>query len=222
MTTQAQEITMNGATISVSPAQLKRAKANGEVMQARIKTGRGAEGHTYADLAGAVLADYRAEIAFGKEALERKFNMGRNLLLLRSLHASDKTFGQTVKAHGLDVISTADRNDLMWLAKNIELVRETIKDAKADLSSLGMSALRKRTKAHATKTGQKAKSVTDRDTSSKKKTASVGSSETNETKSLTADDIASDMLEQAIANGIDPQALLKALANAIAEASEEA
>ena len=193
-------------------------------MQARIKTGRGAESHTYADLAEAIKADYAAEIQSGKDALERKFNMGRNLLTLRSLHASDREFGATVVGHGLDVITTQDRNDLMWLAKNIKLVRETIKDTTADLSSLGMSALRKRSKAHADKHDKPVASVTDRDTSSKKKAPdakaepSVGSSETK----LSANDIASDMLEQAIANGIDPQDLLKALAHAIAEASEDA
>ena len=225
MKTQTQEITMNGATVKVSSAQLARAKGNSEVMQARIKTGRGAESHTYADLADAVLIEYKAEIQSGKDALERKFNMGRNLLILRSLHASDLKFGDTCKAHGLDVMTKQDRNDLMWLAKNVQLVRETVKDAKADLSSFGMNALRKRSKAHADKTGKPVASVTDRDTSSKKKAPAkpeakptVGPSDTK----LTANDIASDALELAIANGIDPQALLKALANAIAEATEEA
>ena len=222
MKTQTQEITMNGATVKVSSAQLARAKGNSEVMQARIKTGRGAESHTYADLASACKADYEALVQSDKDALERKFNLGRNLLTLRSLHASDKAFGLTISTYGLDVVSKQDRNDLMWLAKNVQLVRETIKDSTADLSSLGMSALRKRSKAHADKTGKPVASVTDRDTSSKKKAPAkpetVGPSDTK----LTANDIASDMLEQAITNGIDPQALLKALANAIAEATEEA
>jgi len=222
MTTQTQEITINGATVKVSSAQLARAKGNSEVMQARIKTGRGAESHTYADLADACKADYEALVQSDKDALERKFNLGRNLLTLRSLHASDKAFGLTISTYGLDVVSKQDRNDLMWLAKNVQLVRETIKDSTADLSSLGMSALRKRSKAHADKTGKPVASVTDRDTSSKKKAPAkpetVGPSDTK----LTANDIASDMLEQAITNGIDPQDLLKALANAIAEATEEA
>jgi len=225
MKTQTQEITMNGATVKVSSAQLARAKGNSEVMQARIKTGRGAESHTYADLASACKADYEALVQSDKDALERKFNLGRNLLTLRSLHASDKAFGLTISTYGLDVVSKQDRNDLMWLAKNVQLVRDTIKDSTADLSSLGMSALRKRSKAHADKTGKPVASVTDRDTSSKKKApakpeaeVTVGPSDSK----LTANDIASDALELAIANGIDPQALLKALANAIAEATEDA
>ena len=229
MKTQTQEITINGDTVKVTSAQLARAKKNSEVMQARIRTGRGAESHTYADLASACKADYEALVQSDKDALERKFNLGRNLLTLRSLHASDKAFGLTISTYGLDVVSKQDRNDLMWLAKNVKLVRETIKDSTADLSSLGMSALRKRSKAHADKTGKPVASVTDRDTSSKKKAPAkptqepkaeptVGSSDTK----LTANDIASDALELAIANGIDPQDLLKALANAIAEATEEA
>lgn len=213
---QTQVITINGEAVKVTPAQFRRAAGNSSVMQSRIKTGRGADKHTYADLAAACKADYEALVQNDRDALERKFNLGRNLLALRALHKSDKAFGQTCKTYGLDVITRQDRNDLMWLAENVEIVRAAIKDSKADLASFGMSALRKRTKAYADTKGVSTKTAAKRTKGKhnqpKAEKATDGSSVTStpakqeapakpKAKAYDLEEAMSDAIEQAIAEG---------------------
>ena len=227
-----QMITMNGETVSVTPAQVARAAKNSNLLKSRIKTGRGAPQHTYADLVEAIKADYSALKEQGLAALERKFNMGRNLLALRAMFTSDKAFGKAVQSFGLDVISRQDRNDLMWLATNERIVHETLKASDADLASFGMSALRKRAKAHADKTGQETKAVTNRDTSKKSKAKvpaktskkseakTDGSSDTKtpaKQEPVTAESLASQLFEQGIEANIDPKDLVSAVMAAYQE-----
>lgn len=240
-----QTITVDGKQVNVTQTMLKAAK-NAEVLNQRIKSGRGAPEHTWSDLIAQCESQYAALVQSARDDLQMKFDLGRSLLLLRAKFASDKLFGAAIKGSPTLVqMSTSDRNDLMWLAKNEAAVRATIREAATDISAYGMSALRKRTKANAEAKGQTTASVTDRTTTKGRKAtkgkapnaATLGPSETPRVETRldaaakgkaekpaqkpTLDDIASDALEQAVTHGYKPEDLLAALTKAIMQSALE-
>ena len=71
-------------------------------------------------------------------------DIGLRLLQLRSIHKSDKQFGQAVGQTPLGKRSRQDRTDAMYVATNWDQVEKLNKNG--ELNSLGANAVRKRIK----------------------------------------------------------------------------
>ena len=247
MTTQdlGSTITFNGTNVNMTKAQLQgltnriaKAKANAaELAQVQLQP---RTDFTMGDMlghAGAQAADIKAR-AIG--VAEDFLQLGREIVQMRSIYPSDKVWGAFIKGSQFErELSASDRSDLMYLGRNYPIARKALSKAIGDgVTQVGISAIRKRTKAMADSEGVKA---TIRDTSAKQsKTpaeATLGPSETGGNVSnasekpskhngadkvarkvaVTADTIASDALEQAVRAGISPQDLLTAMTKAIME-----
>lgn len=75
-----------------------------------------------------------------KKHLSELRSVGSTLNEYRSLHSSDKAFGQAIAKTPLKVVSRQDRTDLMWLDSNWDSLQELI--TKGDLTSRNPAGLR--------------------------------------------------------------------------------
>lgn len=246
MTTNTNTITVNGKNVSLSKTQLDdlanraaKAKANSAALRNLTITPRSK--HT----AGDVLAGAGDRAAAARQAIIDAtwefLHAGKEIAILRASFPSDKLWGLFIKGSAFETGLTAqDRSDLIWLGNNYPVAVKAMKKAIEDgVSQIGISALRKRTKAMADSEGT---NTTTRQRKTPKKASGKvnagkapeggnveaenteapskdnGAAKVNRKVKMTAADLASNALESAVENGIDPQEFLQEVTKAVMEA----
>lgn len=165
---------------------------------------------------------YKAIMATRAKQYTDLVEIGHVVLAYRNLHKSDKEFGRAIKATSLKVISQQDRNELMWLASNVDAIAKAREAGTVTSWSVGVIRKQMRELDKANKADKTPKGVTAKSTGSKAKSAPTASMAEQRdgmahesVKQMTAKDYATIVASQILESGMDQDEFLKELKAAL-------